>query len=132
MVLLLLQDLLDDLGPGHFLGHWLVGLFWRWQVLLSTELRALFIEALLKDLHSQSLVHPNSAYSTLVAAAVWCPSMMWCLPRFAASGNELLLVLFCVSALMPVRLLVDVVLFVLVDFLQAVDGMGIDEVMIII
>lgn len=40
--------------------------------------------------------------------------------------------LFCVSALMPVRPLVEVVLFVLVDFLQAVDGMGIDEVMIII
>ena len=132
LFLLLLQELFDDLRSSLLLWHGPVWLCWLGDVFRNGELRTFFIEAFLEDLHSQALVHSYPTSSTLVPTSMRCPAVGGSRPGLAALCNEVLLVLLSFFALMPVGLLVDVMLFVTVDLGQAVDGMGIDELMVLI
>ena len=100
-LLLLMQEVFDDLSSGHFLGHGLVRLLWCRELILNPELGTVFIEAFLNDLHRQCLMNSNATGTALMSTSVWCPAVRWSCPGFAAHCNELLLVLFCLLALVP-------------------------------
>ena len=76
-------------------------------------------------------MHSKATGSTLVATPVGHPSVMRSLPWLFALSNELLLVLFCVLGLVPIAFLMDIVILVVDDLCQAVDGMLVDELVIL-
>ena len=130
--LVLLEQLLDDLLAGLLLGH---GHMWTGRfgnVFLNAELRTGFLEPLFDHNYCQGLVHSDPTCPTLVSTAVRCPSVQGCEPWFVAPAYELLLVLLGVLALMSIRFLMQVVVFVLVDLGKSFNGVLVYELGILI
>ena len=115
--LLHFHQLFDGAGPGEFLSHRPVGSKVRLWCLMCQEV-AVLLKVLLNDLHSETLVDSGVARVALIATPVWCPLVFVGLPRELALVDESLLVLFGAVARTADWLLVNIMLWVLVDFLQ--------------
>ena len=130
-MLLLVQEVLDGLGPGLLLGRW-VCLGWGGLDLREEDLWATFLEALFKYGLGEALMHPGATGNTLVSASVGLPSVVCVIPGFGALLHQVSLVLLRLLALVSRGLVMDVVLWVFVDLGQPLHCMLVHQLVIVV
>ena len=131
-LLLLMQEVLDDLGPGVFFGQGFSLGRWRIASIFNEDLRAILLKPAFEDACGQALMHSCATRGALVPASVRLPPVMVFSPGFRTLLHQVTLVLFGLLTLMPWSLLVDVVQRVIVDLGQPLDCMLVDQLAIII
>ena len=86
-----------------------------------------------QDVRREALVHAQATVAALVSASlVLLPVVALFIPGLATSVDEFLFVLFRLLALVLGSLLVHIVLAVSKDLAEALDGMLIDQLVIVI
>ena len=119
LVDLSLEDIADDLYSGELLG-WLRGLLtWCGTCLVRLLLGACFCQSFFKLLCCEALMHARATCGARIPTSLWSPSVMRLLPGLGAKLDEILFSLFGVLAWLSVCLVVQVVLFVLVNLLES-------------
>ena len=79
---------------------------WLCHVYFKAELWAFLVESFFDDLNGECLMHTYSTHSTLMSTAMWSPAVVRGCPWPCALCNQLLFVLLCLFALVPVGFLV--------------------------
>ena len=126
LVLLVLEEVADDLQSGQlFTGGWCLWTGWL-AIHVSLLLEAWFSKPVLKLLCCEGLVHPGSAGVAGISTSVWDPPVMGLLPGPGALLDEVFLLLFGLLGRLSGLFVVQVVLFVIEDLLQPLDGMRVD------
>ena len=129
---LLVQQCLNLLRPGEFLGQ-LCFLVWRVDHLREHLLRAWLGQPGFQDVSGKALVHPQATVAALVPASlVLLPVVVLCIPGLSTPVDEVFFVLLRLLALVLRSLLVHIVLAVSKDLAEALDGMFIDQFVILV
>ena len=97
---------------------------------LKEELWAFLLKPRFQDLLGEALMHPGATCHALKATPVWLPAVMGFNPWFGTSFDQVSFEVFGHFALVPGCFLVNVVLRVVIDRAQPLDGMCVDQLMI--